>query len=135
MTIMRGCRAPKRVRVSPLVCAVVVGVLLACDGWQNVKSKEEYGVLQRVEYEHRSRPVSGMEVVEKDGHIVAGFRADGRDQNVWVLLNPRYSPHFKQVPESPFRISQEDIASLRGRRGVSTEVLAVLEARASAQGS
>jgi hypothetical protein len=123
------------VRVSPLVCAAMVGVLLGCGSWQDVKSKEEYGLLQRVEYEHRGRPVSGMEVIQKNGYVVAGFQAAGREQNVWILLNPRYSPQFKQVPEAPFLITQEDIANLRRTPGIASEVLAVLEARAAGPGS
>ena len=122
-------------RVPTLFCVAVVGAVLGCESVESAKSKEEYSVLQVVEYEHRRTPVAGVEVVEKSGYLVAGFRADDRDENVWVLLNARHAPYYKQVPEASFKVSQQALDVVRRTRGVSKDVLAALEARVSTQGS
>src|SRR5262245_9267034 len=88
--------------------AAIVGALFACETVENVKSKDEYGILQVVEYESRRSPISVVEIIEKNGYWVAGFRAVSGDRNVWVLLNARYSPYYKQVPEGPFKVSKQE---------------------------
>src|SRR5215510_674046 len=115
--------------------AAIVGALFACETVENVKSKDEYGILQVVEYENRRSPISGVEIVEKNGYWVAGFRAVSGDGNVWVLLNARYSPYYKQVPEEPFKVSQQSLDAVRRTLHVSKEVLEVLESRTSSESS
>jgi hypothetical protein len=116
-----------------LLFAVIMAALLGCEGVENTMSKEEYGVLQVVEYEHRQTPVSGVEVIEKNGYLVAGFRPDGVDENVWVLLNARYVPYYKQMPDTSFKVSRETLDTIRRTRGVRKDVLAALEDRLSSQ--
>jgi len=122
--------------MSTLFCAAaMVGAVFGCEAVENVKSKDEYGILQVIEYEQRGSSVSVVEIVEKNGYWAAGFRAGSGDGNVWVLLNARYSPYYKQVPEGPFKVSQQSIDAVRRTLHVSKEVLAVLESRASSGGS
>jgi hypothetical protein len=109
--------------------------MLGCANVDDVKSKEEYSVLQVVEYDHRPTPVVGVEIIKKDGYLVAGFRSEGGNENVWVLLNARYPPYYKQVPAATFKVSQRALDVVRQTEGVSKAVLAALEARVSSQGS
>lgn|SRR5262249_28718424 len=123
-------------RMSTLFCAAaMVSAVLGCKTVEDVKSKDEYGILQVIEYEHRSSSISGVEIVEKNGYWVAGFRAVSGDGNVWVPLNARYSPYYKQVPEEPFKVSQQSLDAVRRTLHVSKEVLEVLESRTSSEGS
>ena len=47
-------RSRQIMRLSLFICTVTVGATLACESVASIKSKEEYGVLQSVEFEHRS---------------------------------------------------------------------------------
>ena len=114
---------------------MLLGTMLGCESYESVKSKEEYSVLQVVEYEHRGTSVSGVQIVERQGYRIAGFRSERGDGNVWILLDPRHAPHYKQVPEAPFKISTADLEIVRRTPSVSREVLAALEARVSRESS
>jgi hypothetical protein len=116
-----------------LLFAVTMAALLGCEAVEDTMSKGEYSVLQVVEYEHRQTPVSGVQVIEKNGYLVAGFRPDGANENVWVLLNARHEPYYKQMPDTPFKVSKETLDTIRRTPGVSKEVLAALEERLSSQ--
>jgi hypothetical protein len=118
-------------RMYSLVCVVAVFVTAGCESYETQKSKEEYAILQGLEFEHRGTPVSNVEIISRNGYTAAGFRAEGRDQNVWVMLNPRYPPRFKQVPDVAFKVTAEDLATVRRQQNLSKDVLAVLDARSS----
>lgn len=117
-------------RISTLICCTaMVGSFAGCENVENAKSKEEYSILQVVEYEHRDMPISTVEIVERSGYSLAGFQAENKNKNVWVLLNPRYPPYFKQVPDSTFNVSRQALEIIRRTPDVSKDVLAALEAR------
>jgi hypothetical protein len=90
------------VRLSPLVCAAMAGAVLGCENFDNVKSRE---VRRSSSCRVRASRQTGCwcRGRGKNGYQVAGFRAYGLDENVWVLLNPRYSPHGSKCRTSRSR--------------------------------
>ena len=72
--------------------------LAACDGPESPQAKQEWSVLQGVEYENRSKPLREAVVLEWQGFQVLGVPARSGDGNVWVLLRSKSEPYYKQMP-------------------------------------
>jgi|ERR1039457_1729918 hypothetical protein len=106
--------------------------LLSIIGCSELGNKSEYGVLQEVFIYEEKHPIkiSKVEIrTMRDGYILAGFRANNGSKNVWVLLNPKYSPYYKQMSQANYSLSYEDLDKIKAIQGVSDTVIAVLETR------
>src|SRR5262245_16358023 len=112
-------------------------MLIATQGCDEIQSKNEYGTLQVVEYDHRQTPIAIVEIVEKDGYWLAGFPAAGGERpNVWVLLNPGWRPHYKQMPpDAPFKVSRQAFETVKNTNHTSKEIRSALEARILEKGN
>jgi hypothetical protein len=101
-------------------------IILCCDDFGN---KSEYSILQEIEYSQRNLMVSKIEFKEKNGYFIAGFKADNANKNVWVLLNPKYPPYYKQMPQDRFSLTSSELNEIRQKSIASITVIAVLETR------
>ena len=102
-------------------------ILLA--GCREFNNKTEYAAIQVVEDVERQNLISKLEIRRRGEYILAGFRADNGKVNTWVLLNPKHSPYYKQIPQVQFTVTLEDLEEIRHIEGVSETVIAVLETR------
>jgi hypothetical protein len=95
----------------------------------DISTKSEYAVLQQVEYENRQNIISDVQIKIIGRYVVAGFRADNGRNNVWILLNVKHPPYYKQIPQNRFSITSVDLERIRENENVSSTVIAVLETR------
>ena len=99
-------------------------VLLGCSDFTN---KAEYSVLQVAEFEGRSEAITGAVYRTIDGLPIMGVPAEGTNGNVWILLNPKAAPFYKQVPQRQFTISAAVLEEVKARHVATETVIAVLE--------
>lgn len=109
-------------------------IVPACGTYYEMKSKEEYSALQGVEYNRRDQPIKDFEILEHRGFRLAGFRIQRDGTNVWVLLNSRHPPFYKQMPDGKtFTVSKEALDAVRSTPDVNQDVLSTLESRVARQ--
>ena len=113
-----------------LLFGMVIG-LTGCGTYQEMRSKDEYGALQSIEFDHRAIPIRDIQIAESHGYQLAGFPAEHSEHgNVWVLLNPQHPPRFKQMPsDTVFRVSAEALETVRRTPGVAEDILSALAQR------
>jgi hypothetical protein len=117
-------------RIALLVGVACVPILyLVGSCYKEFGSKAEYSVLQLVEERERNSSIPDVTFRVVNGYTVAGFPADGHKGNVWILLHPKHSPYYKQVPQLQFTISRNVMDRVRHTEDVSDTVIAVLETR------
>ena len=84
-------------------------------------------ILLRVVERYRDKPFVSMEFVEQsDRHFlcVQGI-SKGR---VWIMLDPRYAPFYKQMPMEQFSLTEEDMSEIYHRKpGFDRTVIKCLE--------
>lgn len=76
--------------------------------------KHEWSLLQVYEYQNRGAGSAENPIIKfHDDYCVAGF-VSSRDgsQRVWVLMNPRFKPYLKKLPDQPVAISKAQYDSL-----------------------
>jgi hypothetical protein len=112
-----------------LIVTILVTNLLSTAGCNEFEAKSEYAALQEVEYANRRTVISKAEIVKNHGYLIAGIRATGGKENIWILLNPKTHPYYKQIPQVNFTITHADLERIRQISAVSDTVIAVLETR------
>lgn len=106
-----------------VILVVLPALLSGCE--MNDGSKNEWGILQAIESDNRGIEIAGIEFREIDKYAAAGFKST--TDNVWVLLNPKYEPYYKQIPsESNFSISVSELEEIY-RSGASDTVMQCLK--------
>jgi hypothetical protein len=104
----------------------IITLVPSCD---ELGSKSEYAVLQQAEFEYRQNKLNGILIISKDKYFLAGFPSRIGDVNVWVLLNSKHYPYYKQIPEFDFLITADDMEKIKRVNDVSKKVIAELELR------
>jgi hypothetical protein len=103
-------------------------LLLGCD---ELGTKSEYQALQSVWVTERNSLVPSGEIRKLNGYIIVAFHPEYRGENIWVLLNPKHPPYYKQIPQTNFTISRKEFDAIRRIQGISETVIAVLATRIS----
>jgi hypothetical protein len=93
-------------------------------------SKPENAALQAVEYESRSQPVPSGTVLRKqfDYHVLS-VPSHTTGKLVWVLLDPRAEPYYKQMPSGDFSLTQRDFDKAASYCAIHPSVVAELQHR------
>lgn len=93
-------------------------------------SKPEWSILQSVEQEYRDQTFKTPGVLRKQGYKLLGVQ--GREgRHVWILLNPKSSPFYKQMPQGPYDIDSELVKMIRSSGDASETVLECLSSHVS----
>lgn len=92
--------------------AVAACLLASCSGPDSIGNKSEWSALQGVEYEYRSMSRSAPLVLTVSDYQMVGLPATSRSGLVWVLLNPKNEPLYKQLPQGPYHLSASQLAAL-----------------------
>jgi hypothetical protein len=95
--------------------------ICATDGRESSGDKHEWSILQALESEHRTRPVEGVEFVQRHGYHIACVAGDGA-QRVWIMLAPRHPPFYKQLPQGRYSLARAQFDRLTATRQASSTV-------------
>jgi len=76
------------------------------DGRESFGDKHEWGILQLLEYNHRQKPITKIEFFDIEGyHIICIPSESGH--RVWIMLNPKHPPYYKQMPQNQYALSSD----------------------------
>lgn len=84
-----------------------------CSGCNEEGSKHEWSILQAAEFRHRDEPLTEQMKVEfYEDYCAVGFVPKGARERVWVLMNPKYRPTVKKLPNLPLVLTAKEFESL-----------------------
>ncbi len=116
-------------KISIIMAVHLIILSLFISGCDEFSSKDEYGILQVVEYSYRNVVLTNMVFIVKDTSHLVGFVPPNRTNNFWVLLNPESPPYFKHMPNEEFNISLNQYDVLMKKPMISPEVRDALSLR------
>lgn len=107
----------------------IIGISSPAIGGENeLISKEEWSILQSVEYRYRkSVSEDHLVLVEQSGKHLAGILSADGGQRLWVLLDPVHKPFLKQLPQGDYRISSGEFLKITAFGKVHPEVQSVIK--------
>ena len=91
---------------------VLLAVLLASacspslDGRESFGDKTEWSILQGHEYRAREAVVTAPQFKNADEYVLLVVPSADQTKNIWIMLNPKSPPFYKQIPQGNFTISQ-----------------------------
>lgn len=115
---------------------IVTGAVLTACGWvvfhglfggEELASKAEWSILQNTESQHRNTATGRIEIVKAGGHSLAGISTPGNGKKIWVMLDPRTPPYYKQLPQGSFSLSREELNQILASGEVSSTVGSCLQ--------
>jgi hypothetical protein len=119
-----------------LFIGLALAVVLVLCGWQayrglfsneELASKVEWSIVQAVESQHNSKPADKIEFVNMDGYSLAGIPVHDARKEIWIMLNPRNPPYYKQLPKGSYTVSGEDLKNMLASGVVVSTVANCLE--------
>ena len=106
----------------PFILAVCV---FACSegggGKETFGGKHEWSILQVVEDQWRSKPITSPEFHSVEGHELLSLPSLSGSKRIWIMLQPQVPPFYKQMPAGNYVISEALVNNLvRSGRVTST---------------
>ncbi len=92
------------------------------DGRESLGDKKEWAILQGFEYENRNKPEPQIKFVEKDGYKVVYVPASATGHGVWIMLNPKNPPYYKQMPQIDFSVTVQQYTEIINTGAVTSTV-------------
>ncbi len=123
-----------------LIGLAVIFVLIVC-GWlvyrdifsnEELASKVEWSVVQAVEAQHEDKHSGKIEIVKLDEYSVVGIPVPDARKEIWIMLNPRNPPFYKQLPQGSYALSKEDLKTILASGVVTSTVENCLESHVEA---
>lgn len=106
-------------------CALFLPLAMLFGCSAELASKPEWSALQAVEQEYRDKLFTKPEILYiQDQHVLGVQGKDG--QRIWILLNPKASPFYKQMPQGPFELSHDLLTQVKMSGHASETVLECL---------
>lgn len=102
---------------SAIVCS-------SCGGPESPATKHEASVLETVEAQTESTPIHELEFHQRSGYHFACIPSKGR--RIWVMLDPREEPLYKQIPTGPFELTQQQFERILETKTVTPTVVECL---------
>jgi len=109
--------------------------LILCSWWiyravfsnEELASKVEWSVIQSAAWRYRDKPIDKLEIVKVDEYFVLGIPVPDARKAVWIMLNARNPPYYKQGPIGDYRLLKDDLKKVLGSGIVSSTVANCLE--------
>ncbi len=91
------------------------------DRRESFGEKHEWGMLQGLEGDHRSSPISNLEFTNVQDRTIICLPAlsGGR---IWIMLNPQSPPYYKQMPQGQYVLSKAQLDQI-ARQGNPTSTV------------
>jgi hypothetical protein len=125
-----------KVRIYPVLVAVACA-FISCtgrpgDGREGGSDKLEWSVLQSMEAPAGS-PIHDVEFIETSGYHVVCVPRDGDQARVWIMMDPKSPPFYKQLPSGNYWLTEDEIENIRKRTNPISTVLQALESHKRAK--
>lgn len=93
---------------------------------ESVGSKAEGAMLQAIEAQYRDTPLSAdTQIFTKHGYSFLCVRSE-KGHRIWIMLNPKYPPYYKQLPLENFSMTFEEAINISRNPEVKSTVRNVL---------
>ena len=120
---------------SLLLGFAVAAFLVVCGGLvyhevfsnEELASKPEWSIVQSVSSRDRDKPGNNIEVVVIDEYSVVGIPVHDARKEIWIMMNPRNPPYYKQIPKGNYTLSKEDFKNILSSGAVISTVANCLE--------
>jgi hypothetical protein len=99
---------------------VAVALCLSCGGPESPGGKHESSVLETLEAQTQGEPIHDVEFRERSGYHFVCIPDKGR--RVWVMLDPRQEPLYKQMPPGTFEITSQQFQRILESKAVTPTV-------------
>ena len=128
--------AKARVLVLPLLALGFLAVILAVfyirvscavDGRESPGDKHEWSILQALEATHRDSSISDLEFSQYQEYHIACIPGVGDAKRIWIMLNPRNPPFYKQLPAGSYSLSRQEYDQIIATHHMTSTVEDVLE--------
>jgi hypothetical protein len=107
--------------------ATTVLFLLLCGCGDELASKKEWSIVQALEAQHRGATAESIRVEKIGQYAVVGIPVKDARERVWVMLNARNPPYYKQLPPGSYSLSREDLKKILATAVVTSTVENCLE--------
>nr|WP_321349265.1 hypothetical protein [uncultured Methanoregula sp.] len=94
---------------------------------EELVSKVEWSVVQAVQYQHRDETSDRVRIVKMDGYSLVGIPVHDARKEIWIMLNTRNSPYYKQLPKGNYTLSANDLKTILASGVVVSTVANCLE--------
>ena len=100
----------------------LTAVLLGCSNDPEAPgAKSENSALLAIMLRHKYQPISDLEFVDLNEYHFVCIPSHGH--GIWIMLNPQYTPFYKQMPGNEnFMISEADFKRIKDR-GTATQTV------------
>jgi hypothetical protein len=78
------------------ICLIAAVVAVCKDDPESSGAKSENSTLQAMMLRHDSEPIASVKLFTEMGYNFACVPT--KERKIWVMLNARYTPHYKSVP-------------------------------------
>lgn len=114
---------------------ICLGILLAWSFHPNEElvSKREWSILQGVEFKYRRKLIGEAQFITVDGYSLVGVRGSNERKNIWIMLNPKNPPYYKQLPEGDYTLSERDLEEILASGGVTSTVEGCLKSHVNTE--
>jgi hypothetical protein len=108
--------------VAVIVAAFYIRVSCTVDGRESPGDKHEWSILQSLEATHRDSAISDLEFSERDGYHILCVPRAGSGKRVWIMLDPRNPPFYKQLPHDGYSLSPQQYEQITATRHATSTV-------------
>lgn len=126
-------RAPYHPLLLVMACAVASCTRRPGDGREGGSDKAEWSILQSLEATHRGSPIGDAEFIESDGYHIVCVPSDGDQTRLWIMMDPKSPPFYKQLPSGNYWLTDEQVELIRKRTNPISTVLQALESHKKAR--
>lgn len=83
------------------------------DGRESTTDKLEWSILQNLEYQNREVADLEFSFIENDGYAIAQIPYSSGKGAIYIMLNPKAPPFYKQMPSIQFDLTKEQFNAIR----------------------
>jgi hypothetical protein len=88
-------------------------------------NKHEWSIVESLDARFH-KGIDDLKIVQEDGQSAVGIPYDGKV--FWILLDPKASPYYKQIPAGNYVISADALRRIKASTNVHPEVIKNLAA-------
>jgi hypothetical protein len=108
--------------VAVVVTVFYIRVSCTADGRESPGDKHEWSILETLEARHKDSAISDLEFSERDGYHILCVPGVGSGKRVWIMLDPRNPPFYKQLPHGDYSLSREQYERITVARNATSTV-------------